>query len=568
MHNVEIIKHDVVIFGAGATGLRAAVEAEKKSNNVALISKVHPLRVQSTMATSLNAAFREGDKWENHVFDTVKGSDYLGDEDAIAYLCEHGKEDTLELERFGLIYSRDPDGDYTKKSQGSGGQGFARSIFTADRTGHTIVRTLYGYLQKTNVKIYEEWFVTSLVTEDQTVKGLTCIELKTGKMYFIQANVVVVCTGGYGQVYFPRSTNALNTTGDGMALALLAGARLLDMEFVQFHPTSLFGNNILMSEACRSSGAYLINNQGERFMSKYAPERIELATRDVVSRGIQSEIELGNGIGGKEYVYLDLRHLGAEKILHFLPKNRELALQYTGLDMINSPIPIQPAQHYSMGGIEVNMDGETKIKGLLAAGETACVSVQGANRLGGNSVLETIVFGKRVGAHAAAISKNHNGKDRVPQEQILEEENRINEMLKSNGSENAANIKRELGKIMNENIGIFRDETGIKRGLKLVREIKERCRSIGCSQKNNLVFNMEIVDRLELNNMALLAETIAFSALERKESRGSHYRRDYPKRNDQDWLCHSAITMNEAGGFDLSTKKVTHIKHMPAERTY
>jgi len=565
---VEIIKHDIVIFGAGATGLRAAVEAQKKSHNVALISKVHPLRVQSTMATSLNAAFREGDKWENHVFDTVKGSDYLGDEDAINYMCEHGKEDTLELERFGLIYSRDPDGDYTKKSQGSGGQRFARSIFTADRTGHTIVRTLYGYLQKTNVKIYDEWFVTSLVVKDQAVKGLTCIDLKTGQMYFIQSNVVVVCTGGYGQVYFPRSTNALNTTGDGMALALLAGARLMDMEFVQFHPTSLFGTNILMSEACRSSGAYLINNQGERFMSKYAPERIELATRDVVSRGIQSEIELGNGIDGKEYVYLDLRHLGAQKILHFLPKNRELALQYTGLDMINSPIPIQPAQHYSMGGIEVNMDGETKIKGLLAAGETACVSVQGANRLGGNSVLETIVFGKRVGARAVTISQNLDRADHVPKELIDKEEYRIKDIVKSNGRENALNLKRELGKVMNENIGIFREETGIKRGLELVREIKERCRSIGCSQKNSLVFNMEIVDRLELNNMALLAETIAFSALARKESRGSHYRRDYPKRNDQDWLCHSVITMNDAGGFDLSKKKVTHIKHMPAERTY
>ena len=402
---MEILKHDIVIFGAGATGLRAAVEAQKVSNSVAVVSKVHPMRVQSTMATSLNAAFREGDKWENHVFDTVKGSDYLGDEDAITYLCEHGKEDTLEMERFGLIYSRDETGGYTKKSSGSGGQGFARSIFTADRTGHTIIRTLYGYLQRTGVAIYDEWFATKIVVQDNKVRGLTCVNLKDGKLYFIQTNVLVVCTGGYGQVYFPRSTNALNTTGDGMALAFEAGARLLDMEFVQFHPTSLFGTNILMSEACRSSGAYLTNHKGERFMQKYAPEKIELATRDVVSRGIQSEIELGNGVDGKEYVHLDLRHLGSKKILHYLPKNRELAIKYIGRDMIESPIPIQPAQHYSMGGIEVSLTGETPIQGLLAAGETACVSVQGANRLGGNSVLETIVFGKLSGAQAGKIAK-------------------------------------------------------------------------------------------------------------------------------------------------------------------
>lgn len=567
MSKVEFIKHDVLIFGAGAAGLRAAVEASKVSSNVGVISKVHPLRVQSTMATSLNAAFREGDNWEDHVFDTVKGSDYLGDEDAITFLCKHGKEDTLELERFGLIYSRDADGGYTKKSSGSGGQRFARSIFTADRTGHTIVKTLYGYLQQTDVKIYDEWFVTAFIVEDQTIRGVTCIDLKTGTMYFVQAKTVVVCTGGYGQVYYPRSTNALNTTGDGMALALKSGARLLDMEFVQFHPTSLIGTNILMSEACRSSGAYLLNRHGERFMSKYAPQRIELATRDVVSRGIQSEIELGNGIDGKEYVYLDLRHLGEEKILHYLPKNRELALQYTGQDMITSPIPIQPAQHYSMGGIEVTIEGESKIAGLMAAGETACVSVQGANRLGGNSVLETIVFGKRVGLFAGKYAQNHLEFKRVSKALIEQEEMRINNLLHCKGKENALRLKQELGKIMNTYVGIFREETGLKKALEQVRELRDRSKSIGCLQRS-LVFNHELVDRLELDNMILLAETIIIGALARQESRGSHFRRDYPKRNDQDWLCHSVVTMDATGKLESSSKKVVHIKYQPAERTY
>jgi succinate dehydrogenase / fumarate reductase flavoprotein subunit len=564
---VEIIKHEVVVFGAGAAGLRAAVEAAKVCKDVAVISKVHPLRVQSTMATSLNAAFREGDSWEDHVFDTVKGSDYLGDEDAITFLCKHGKEDTLELERFGLIYSRDPDGGYTKKSSGSGGQGFARSIFTADRTGHTIVKTLYGYLQQTGVKIYDEWYVTSMVVQDNSIKGLTCIDLKSGKMYFVHAKAVVTCTGGYGQVYYPRSTNALNTTGDGMALALRAGVRLMDMEFVQFHPTSLSRTNILMSEACRSSGAYLINRHGERFMSKYAPKKIELATRDVVSRGIQSEIELGNGIDGKEFVYLDLRHLGAQKILHYLPKNRELALQYTGRDMIDSPIPIQPAQHYSMGGIEVTIEGDTKVAGLLAAGETACVSVQGANRLGGNSVLETIVFGKRVGAYAAKSIQDRAPSDVVSQELIAQEEARIKELMQSKGKENALALKRELGKIMNENVGIYRDEAGLKRAMGLLQDLKERTKSIGCSQ-SSLVFNNGLVDRLELANMLLLAEAITVGAIARKESRGAHARRDYPKRDDKEWLRHSIITLDAAGGLELSSKKVFHDKYQPAERTY
>ena len=564
---MDILKHDVVVFGAGATGLRAAVEAQKYGANVAVVTKVHPMRVQSTMATSLNAAFREGDNWEDHVFDTVKGSDYLGDENAINYLCEHGKEDTLELERFGLIFSRDADGGYTKKSSGSGGQRFARSIFTADRTGHTICRTLYGWLQRTGVTIYDEWFVTRIVVKDNKACGLFCINLKDGRLYFIQAKAVVVCTGGYGQVYYPRSTNALNTTGDGMALAFQAGARLLDMEFVQFHPTSLFGTNILMSEACRSSGAYLRNNADERFMSKYAPEKIELATRDVVSRGIQQEIEEGRGIDGKEYVHLDLRHLGAEKILHYLPKNRELAIQYIGCDMIDSPIPIQPAQHYSMGGIETSLLCETGITGLLAAGETACVSVQGANRLGGNSVLETIVFGKVAGRRAAEVARETDY-SAPPGDEILGEELRLRGLLQSVGTETGVGLKRELGRVMNDNVGIFRTAQNIGVAIESVKELRERCKNISIRQQRSFVFNNELVDRLELDNMTLLAGLIAECALAREESRGSHYRRDFPQRDDDKWGCHSVCVLKGDGSVERSTKPVVRIKHQPAVRTY
>ncbi len=564
---MELIRHEVLIIGAGATGLRAAAEASLTSKDVAIITKVHPMRTQSVMATSINAAFRAGDTWESHMFDTVKGSDYLGDEDAIEILCRNGAADTIELERFGILYSRTEDGDYYKKAEGSGGQRFARSIFTADRTGHSIVRTLYGYVLRRGIAIYEEWYVTSIVVENKAILGVVAIDLKSGKTYFVTAKSVVLCTGGYGQVYYPRSTNALNTTGDGMALAFESGARLMDMEFVQFHPTSLFGTNILMSEACRTTGAYLINGIGERFMSKYAPQRIELATRDIVSRGIQQEIDEGRGVDGKAFVYLDLRHLGAQKILSYLPKNRELAIRFSGADMIDSPVPIQPAQHYSMGGIETNVDGNTAVDGLLAAGETACVSVQGANRLGGNSLLETIVFGKRTGARAAQEAAEKPWPQPPSDGRLKQETARITSLLRKDGKENALQIKKELGSLMNQKVGIFRDADGIKQALAALPELRERSQRIGSTQSDTL-FNLELVDKFELDAMITLAEVIATAALARQESRGAHYRRDYPQRNDGEWLKHSLVSHNGNNELQLSHKDVVHTRYRPAERTY
>jgi len=429
------------------------------------------------------------------------------------------------------------------------------------------VRTLYGYVLRRGVTVYEEWYVTSIVVEDDSALGVTAIDLKSGKTYFVSAKSLVLCTGGYGQVYYPRSTNALNTTGDGMALALQAGARLMDMEFVQFHPTSLFGTNILMSEACRTSGAYLLNGPGERFMKKYAPQRIELATRDIVSRGIQQEIEEGRGVEGKTYVHLDLRHVGPKKILTYLPKNRELAIRFAGVDMLEAPIPIQPAQHYSMGGIEATVDGNTRISGLLAAGETACVSVQGANRLGGNSLLETIVFGKRTGARAAQEAANKSWPKSPSPDRLQAETARIDSLLRQEGPENALRIKKELGSLMNQKVGIFRDEAGIKQALHDLPELRERSRRIGAAQSDAL-FNLELVDKFELDAMITLAEVIATAALARQESRGAHYRRDYPKRNDGEWLKHSLVCRGPKDELQLSHREVVHTRYRPAERTY
>ncbi len=564
---MEFIRHEVLVIGAGATGLRAAAEARSISSDVAIISKVHPMRCQSAMATALNAAFRSGDSWEAHMFDTLKGSDYLGDEDGIEILCRDGMSDIVELERFGILYSRTEEGEYLQKSHGSGGQDFARSIFTADRTGHTIVRTLYGYALRREMPIYDEWYVTSIVVDNRSVLGVTALDLKSGKTYFVAAKSIIMCTGGYGQVYYPRSTNALNTTGDGMALALKAGARLQDMEFVQFHPTSLRGSGILISESARTCGAYLINGQGERFMRKYAPQKIDLATRDVVSRGIQQEIIEGRGVNGEDYEYLDVRHFGREKVMTFLPKNRELALRFAGVDMIDTPVPIQPSQHYSMGGIEVTVDGNTAVEGLLAAGEAACVSVQGANRLGGNSLLETIVFGKRVGAHAAreAVAK---GWPNAPSESVLKQETaRIDSMLRRTGKENALQLKSELGRLMFDKVGIFRDATSLQEALKVLPELRERSMRIASTQTDTL-FNLELVDKFELDALLTISEVIAASALARQESRGAHYRRDYPRRNDIDWHKHTMVSLDQKNVLQLAHKPVVSSRYKLADRTY
>lgn len=562
---MEVLSYDMVIVGAGLAGLRAAVECGR-SARIAVISKTHPMRAQSVMATSLNAAFREGDSWQSHMFDTVKGSDYLGDQDAIEVLCREGAEVSLELEEFGVMYSRDGEGGYADKPSGSGGQNYARSIFAADKTGSFILRSLFGQCLRQEIDILDEWVVTKLVVDDhRRAVGVTAFDLVAGDVKFVRGKAVVFCTGGCGQVY-GKSTNALNTTGDGMVISFRAGAALKDMEFIQFHPTSLHRTNILMSEACRTSGGYLVNSGGERFMGRYAPEKLELATRDIVARSIQTEINQGRGIDGKDFVFLDLRHLGPEKIMKYLPKNRELAIRFAGVDMISQCIPIQPAQHYSMGGIKTDVDGRTGIEGLFAAGECACVSVQGANRLGGNSLLETVVFGRRVGRTVMQWCSQVDFPD-VPEEEIRAEESRLLEMARRDGrGENALALKRELGQVMIEKVGIFRDKKGLEEALERIEELRRRMGNVEIVQKS-MIYNNELVEMIELDNMITLAEVVARGALRREESRGSHCRIDFPERDDVNWLKHTLAFAGEDGIF-FEHEPVTITRFPPKERTY
>lgn len=400
---MELISHDILVIGGGLAGLRAAIEAKKAGSDVAILSKVHPLRSHSVAAQGgINAALGNApvpvkDSWKNHAFDTIKGSDYLADQDAVEVMCREGIERVIEMEHWGTLFSRTEDGKIAQRP--FGGAGFPRACYAADRTGHNLLHVLYEQATGLRIPVYEEWYALSLVVDEGSCIGILGLHFFEGKIVPIHAKAILLATGGYGRIYL-RSTNAVINTGRGCYLAYQAGVPLEDMEFVQFHPTSLYGTNILITEAARGEGGYLINAKGERFMKRYAPNLLELGPRDIVARGIQTEIGRGYGFEG-EYVHLDLRHLGKEKILDRLPGIRQITIDFAGVDPILEPIPVQPAQHYSMGGIATNLDGETSLPRLFAAGECACVSVHGANRLGGNSLLETLVLGARAGRKAA-----------------------------------------------------------------------------------------------------------------------------------------------------------------------
>ena len=400
---MELLSHDILIIGGGLAGLRAAIEAKKAGRDVAILSKVHPLRSHSVAAQGgINAALDNvpapmKDTWENHAFDTIKGSDYLADQDAVEVMCREGIERVIEMEHWGTLFSRTDDGKIAQRP--FGGAGFPRTCYAADRTGHNLLHVLYEQVTGLQIPVYEEWYVLSLIVEQGRCEGVLALHFFEGRIIPIRAKAVILATGGYGRTYL-RSTNAVINTGSGCFLAYQAGVPLEDMEFVQFHPTSLYGTNILITEGARGEGGYLLNAKGERFMERYTPHLMELGPRDIVARSIQTEIIEGRGFEG-EFVYLDLRHLGRTKIMDRLPGIRQIAIDFAGIDPVLEPIPIQPAQHYSMGGIPTNIDGETPLPGLFAAGECACVSVHGANRLGGNSLLETVVFGARAGKKAA-----------------------------------------------------------------------------------------------------------------------------------------------------------------------
>lgn len=555
--------HDVLVVGGGLAGLRAALEASR-SCDAAIISKVHPLRSHSVAAQGgINAALGSDDSWEKHAYDTIKGSDYLADQDAVEMLCKEAPARIVEMEHFGTLFSRTSEGRIAQRP--FGGAGFPRTCYAADRTGHSLLHALYEQVLRRGVKIYEEWLVVSLAVERERCVGAIGYHIPTGELAAFRARATILATGGYGRIY-QKSTNALINTGYGCAIAYRAGAPLEDMEFVQFHPTTLFGTNILITEGARGEGGYLLNNRMERFMQRYAREQMELAPRDIVARAIETEIKEGRGFEGS-YVLLDLRHLGEKKIAERLPGIRQIALDFTGIDIVKEPIPVQPGQHYSMGGIASSITGETELKCLYAAGECACVSVHGANRLGGNSLLETLVFGKLAGEHAARQVKNlEHGSEARLKEVLEQQEEKIKTLLQKSGEESAAAIREEMRKIMTEKVGIFREEKGLSEALEKIRELKKRYDNLALKNKA-AVFNQELVNALELEGMLELAEVICLGALNRQESRGSHYRLDYPNRDDANWLRHTMASYSPEAP-KLSYKNVRITKYPPEERIY
>jgi succinate dehydrogenase / fumarate reductase, flavoprotein subunit len=547
--------HDILVAGGGLAGMRAAIEADPNLN-VAIISKVHPVRSHSVAAQGgINAALRTDDSWEAHAFDTVKGSVYLGDQDAIEVMCQEGPRDIMELERLGIIFSRDQEGRIAQRP--FGGQGFPRTCYAADRTGHALLHGMYEQLLKKRVFVYEEWYVISLIVEEGIARGVIAMDLATGELHVIASKAVIFATGGYGRVFF-TSTNAAINTGDGMSMAYRAGIPLMDMEFVQFHPTTLRDSGILISEAARGEGAYLMNTLGERFMERYNPKAMELATRAEVSFAMQMEIDEERGVDG--CVLLDLRHLGRQKILERLPQIRELSINFAGIDPIESPIPVRPGAHYSMGGIESNVWGETRLPGFFAAGECACVSVHGANRLGGNSLLETIVFGRRSGTRASEYVRRVSIMESLPPH-IKREKDRMNALLDRKKGERIGPLRDELGAVMNQHMGIFRTPDGMRKTLEKIRELKARYQEVIIQDKGR-VFNTELINALEVESLLDLTEVIVTGAIAREESRGSHFRRDCPQRDDTRWLRHT-LAFFSSDGPRLDYKPVTITRYTP-----
>ncbi|MFZ5515020.1 MAG: FAD-dependent oxidoreductase [Candidatus Zhuqueibacterota bacterium] len=548
----EEFTHDIVIIGAGLAGLSAALEVKESDSSVdvAVVTKVHPVRSHSGAAQGgINAALRFDDSWHSHMYDTVKGSWFLADQDAARVLCSEAKECISRLDKYGALFDRNEDGTIAQRA--FGGQSRLRTCYVADKTGHNLLHTLYEQALKRDVNIYWEWFVPALLIEDGAFRGIIAIDLITGNVNLIRAKSLIIATGGAGRIY-GQSSNALINTGDGTALAYRAGIPLKDMEFFQIHPTGLL-NGILITEGARGEGGYLLNSNGERFMQRYAPKFMELAPRDFVARSIHLEIQEGRGINN-EYVHLDLRHLGEEKIKTRLPQIREIAMVFAGVDPVHEPIPIRPTVHYTMGGIDVDVNARTRIPGVFAAGECSCVSVHGANRLGGNSLLETVVFGVRSGIEAMKFVKQH-ALLACSNELIADALQPLNELLARTGGETVATIRNDMEKTMIRSFGIFRKGDLMEQGLNEIRRLKQRYAGIIVKDKGT-IYNLNLVRTLELGFMLDLAEAIAIGAIARKESRGAHFREDYPKMDNQHFLRHTLIQYAGADVPQLSYKDV------------
>jgi succinate dehydrogenase / fumarate reductase, flavoprotein subunit len=557
-------KHDVLVVGAGCAGMRAAIEAFDAGADVAMVSKIHPTRSHSGAAEGgINAALGNAseDDPEKHAFDTVKGSDYLGDQDAIEILCQEAPDDVYRLEHWGAVFSRTADGRIAQRPFGAAGE--PRTAYAADITGHVLIHVLYEQVMKRDIKTYEEFFAWKLVVDDDRCQGVIAWDLLDGGLKSIGAKTVILATGGAGRLY-AGTTNAYACTGDGMTMALRVGVALKDMEMMQFHPTTIAPTGVLITEGCRGEGAYLLNSQAERFLVRYAPNAMELASRDVISRAEQTEIDEGRGVDGN--VFLDLRHLGAERIIERLHGTRELSMTFMGVDPIFEPIPVRPGAHYHMGGVDTDVWGRTTLDGLYGAGEMACVSVHGANRLGGNALMETITYGKRAGAHAADWALS-NTTITVPPSVERDAERELRTLLDRTEGERPWQIRDELAETMHVNFGVFRREEQMLAQGDIVHRLAERYERVVVEDKGD-VFNSDLTQALELGFLLELAECMIVSGLARKESRGAHARPyDYPNRDDENFLRHTVVTWEDDAP-KLDWKPVTMTKWQPEERKY
>jgi succinate dehydrogenase / fumarate reductase flavoprotein subunit len=560
-------RHDVLVIGAGLAGQRAALAAAELGVSVAIVSKVHPVRSHSNAAQGgINAALGENDSWESHAFDTVKGSDYLGDQDAISIMCREAPDEILHLEHLGVPFHRNAEGKLGTRAFGGASQ--ARTYYVADITGQAIMHVLYEQLMKFSdaVDRYEEYFTTALALDDNgNCCGAVMRNVRDGSMELFEAKNVILATGGNGQAWQP-TTNALICTGDGIAQAYRVGAPLMDMEMIQYHPTTLAGKGFLITEGARGEGAHLLNANGERFMEKYAPNKMELASRDVVSRAEQTEINEGRGFPDGT-VALDITVVPRKRIHEALREIVLVGRDFAGVDITREPIHIKPGNHYTMGGVKTDVDGATEVPGLYAAGEVACVSVHGGNRLGANSLLDTLIFGRRAGVHAANRAKG-TAPGHISRAVLTDEERQISDLIaRERGSgRRVSEIRRELGDTMDRHVAVFRDEEGITKALEIVRRLKEEAQSAYIDDKA-AVFNQDVLGALELSYMLDCAECACMGALHRTESRGAQYRTDYPERNDDEWLKHIDLTKGDDGP-EISYSDVTITEWQPMERTY
>jgi len=558
--------HDVLVIGAGLAGQRAALAAAETGASVGVISKVHPVRSHSNAAAGgINAALNPEDSWESHAFDTVKGSDYLGDQDAIEVMCREAPDEVLRLEHLGVTFHRDDEGKLGTRA--FGGASAARTYYVADITGQALLHVLYEQLMKHDeVTRYEEWFTTALVRDDSgRIAGAVTRNIRDGSLELFVSKAVIMATGGNGPIFNP-TTNALICTGDGISMAYRAGAPLMDMEMVQYHPTTLAGIGLLITEGARGEGAHLLNAEGDRFMENYAPNKMELASRDVVSRAEQTEIEEGRGFPDGT-VALDITVVPRHRILQSLREIVNVGRDFAGVDITSEPIHIKPGNHYVMGGIKTDIDGQTDVPGLYAAGECACVSVHGGNRLGANSLLDTLIFGRRSGAHAAQMVRGMAPPTPAGSELARERDTIAGIISRDRSGRRISEIRAEMGKVMDADVSVFRDETRLRNALEVVKRLQEEAKTVAVDDKGS-VFNQDVLGALELQFMLDNAECIVMGAIERKESRGAQFRTDFPTRNDDEWLKHINLTVNGGDVPEVSYSEVTMTQWEPEERTY